>query len=179
MILPNNIPTGKKFISYLFFYRVIPVGYSGFRYRYHIWFGGRSCADVLFIALRIRRPFSPSRPPPMHQREDEAIAGLAGLLCQSGLVGLVRAQYGHPFSFFPAYFFSLFSQLQFRCPPLRALSLSLSPVATTGRPPPPPYSRCPDHCRVVFLGPFAGDEHPSTPTTFSSLPVMRNRAPKP
>jgi hypothetical protein len=32
MILLNNIPTGRKFISYPPLYRVIPVGYSGFGY---------------------------------------------------------------------------------------------------------------------------------------------------
>ncbi|WVZ74779.1 hypothetical protein U9M48_022915 [Paspalum notatum var. saurae] len=43
----------------------------------------------------------------------------------------------------------------------RSLSLSLS--ATTRRPPPPPFARCPGlggPPREVFVGSFAGDEHP-------------------
>ena len=48
----------------------------------------------------------------------------------------------------------------------------LSLWATAGRPPTPPYARCPGLLRAlsqVFFGPFTGDEHPQgTPYPFSS-----------
>lgn len=54
----------------------------------------------------------------------------------------------------------------------RSPACSLSLWATAGRPPPPPYGRCPGHRRAlsqVFFGPFTGDEHSQgTPYPFPS-----------
>jgi hypothetical protein len=62
------------------------------------------------------------------------------------------------------------------------LPLTLSRTATTEPPPTVPYVSCPGPRRPLlqlFVGPFAGDEHPPGNPPLSSLAVVWNRAPEP
>jgi hypothetical protein len=109
-------------------------------------------------------PFSPSPPPQKCTSvRTRRLQAWAGLLCQSGLV---RAQSANPFSVFSPRTFSLLLLPNPRSP-LPARSICLSPVATTGRPPPPPSARCPGH-----LGSFSSGPSPAMSTQVRLAPSL-------